>query len=608
MDGEKKPMGPFPLGAPEETYHLKISDHILDSLYGQIGITEVEKQIERLAIFKRLHSVSQLGLVNWIFPCALHTRYTHSIGVMHVAGQMAEHINQNLWKPLGGKNFFDDCDIQMIRLAGLLHDIGHYPMSHNVEQAYRDAKNTIGYEQGQVSQHLKHYVNCPDYLQPEHTPKKALGPNDEEFLKEYEGSRWPHHESAGQKIVVHNEDLAAVVKYNFVLLRIKDKDEDDKWVLNPKFALRESKIKFTDEDVNKIVHKLMTMIGNMIIGNYAMIVEHPWQEKYSAMIQLIHSDLDADNLDYLLRDATFSGTSYGVMDMGILLNCLTIAELAWPDDFGTEKRYLVGVKRKGLGCVEQFLNNKFLAYTQMIFNKYTSILEAMLLRIMTDRLSKQTDVYRVDGLEELLERKETSVDYLKFSDHYIFERLFALAQDRGTSAPLSNAIISRLAHSCAFDLDDSNEECICAGTDETAIQKAMAKHPTYRKFLKACHKIRTSTGKEFNSSDEMELFSFRFEEYRLTRQIPLQIFVEQIRAKTATRGRRHYYRLATGIPVLEDNKQYEYKDELTRAKCEKVLPPLCVDCPQSVLHQIYGMRYISLRRYKIEEHREPYAS
>lgn len=246
----------------------------------------------------------------------------------------------------------------------------------------------------------------------------------------------------------------------------------------------------------------------------------------------------------------------------------------------------------------------------MIFNKYTSILEAMLLRIMTDRLSKQTDAYCVDSLKKLLEREDTSVEYLKFSDHYIFEKLFTMAQDRGTSAALSNAIISRLARSCAFDLDDSNEECIFAGTDEAAIQEAMAPHPTYKKFLKTCNKVRTSTGKELSGSDEMELFSFRFEEYRLTRQIPLHIFVKQIRAEMydATRAERHYYRLATGIPVLKDNAQYTYNGESARAKCEKVLPPLCVDCPQSVLHQIYGMRYVSLRRYKIEEQREPYAS
>lgn len=79
-------------------YKLTICDHILDNIYGQIGLTEVEKKIERLSIFKRLHSLSQLGLVNWIFPCALHTRYTHSIGVMHIINAMAEHININMAK------------------------------------------------------------------------------------------------------------------------------------------------------------------------------------------------------------------------------------------------------------------------------------------------------------------------------------------------------------------------------------------------------------------------------------------------------------------------------------------------------------------------------
>ena len=80
-------------------YQIKITDHILDNIYGQIGLTDVENQIERLSMFKRLHNWSQLGLVKWIFPCALHTRYTHSIGVMHVAGEMANHININMKMP-----------------------------------------------------------------------------------------------------------------------------------------------------------------------------------------------------------------------------------------------------------------------------------------------------------------------------------------------------------------------------------------------------------------------------------------------------------------------------------------------------------------------------
>ena len=125
----------------DKAYRLVICDHILDNIYGQVGLTEVEKRIERLPVFKRLHSLYQLGLDNWIFPCALHNRYVHSIGVMYVAGEMATRINSNM-----GKQFFADSEIQILRLAGLLHDIGHYPFSHNVENAYKAAKQNDEFE------------------------------------------------------------------------------------------------------------------------------------------------------------------------------------------------------------------------------------------------------------------------------------------------------------------------------------------------------------------------------------------------------------------------------------------------------------------------------
>lgn len=137
-------------------YKVKIYDHILDNIYGQIGLTEVEKKLEELPIFKRLHNLSQLGLVNWIFPCALHTRYIHSIGVMHIAGEMASRININM-----GEDFFCDSEIQILRLTGLLHDIGHYPLSHNIEFAYKDAQQITKYREEPISQNLKHFVNCP---------------------------------------------------------------------------------------------------------------------------------------------------------------------------------------------------------------------------------------------------------------------------------------------------------------------------------------------------------------------------------------------------------------------------------------------------------------
>ena len=107
-------------------YKVKFVNYILDSVHGPIGLTGVEDAIERLPIFKRLQDISQLGLVKRIFPCALHSRYVHSLGVMFVADKMALQLHLN------------DTERQLLRLAALLHDIGHYPLSHDMEATYSE--------------------------------------------------------------------------------------------------------------------------------------------------------------------------------------------------------------------------------------------------------------------------------------------------------------------------------------------------------------------------------------------------------------------------------------------------------------------------------------
>lgn len=72
-----------------QKYEIKIVNSILDNVHGFVGLTEVENQIEALPIFKRLQNISQLGLSHRIFPCALHNRYVHSLGVLYIVDQMA---------------------------------------------------------------------------------------------------------------------------------------------------------------------------------------------------------------------------------------------------------------------------------------------------------------------------------------------------------------------------------------------------------------------------------------------------------------------------------------------------------------------------------------
>ena len=593
-----------------EDYRLRIKDHILDNIYGQIGMTEVERKIERLSIFKRLHDISQLGLVNWIFPCALHTRYIHSLGVMHIAGEMAMHINTNL-----GYEFFDDSDIQIIRLAGMLHDIGHYPMSHNVEQAYKESENLNKYKFETVSDNLDYYVNCPDFLNPEiynveesekcdeEQMKDEKLKSEEDFFKGIAGSTGFHHENIGFRIISHNKEIFNAVKNNFVLI----KNECGVFI-NKKFVVDDNEGQVTSKYVDDVTKKLLIAIGEMVRGNYnyGNDADYPWMKKYSAMIQLIHSDLDADNLDYLLRDATFSGTSYGIMDMSMLLNCLTVKKLDFKSGVTTEK-FIVGILEKGVGCVEQFLLNKFLAYSQMIMTKYVSILEAMLLRLESKYIIPLDEDYNCQKIEEISQSEESNPRYLQFSDYYIRNKIREYSEIEGALARFPRAICTHLKNSSAFNLANKKDsECICTAVSEKEIRDEIRTSEVYKSFIEVYEKVKNETGESIGDK-EADLFSFRFETYTLSKQIPMKDFLHSFLFEEMEEDRRflfHYYRLGTGIPILDEEVNYEYRVANNQINT-KLLPLLAVEHPRSSLKEIYKMKYVSLRRYDICDYSFP---
>lgn len=606
-------MACYCLGKKE--YHLIICDHILDNSYGQIGLTEVERKIERLPLFKRLHSVSQLGLVNWVFPCALHTRYTHSIGVMHVAGQMAEHINANK-----GYAFFSDAEIQIIRLAGMLHDLGHYPLSHNVEQVYKDINSdrVRRLANESVNEHLESYVNCPNFLNPSmrNAPPLTAGKLRDKFSETFSGSKDFHHEAIGNLLITKNDSIFKVIKKYFVLMPDPENPCGPP-VLNRFFAkyTKKGKLKssYSEEDVEEITKQLLTMIGSMVIGKYSYDeTQTSWTDKYSAMIQLIHSELDADNLDYLLRDASFSGTSYGIMDMSVLMNCLTVTDFEYKNtkDGSTKHRYVVGIKPKGIGCVEQFLINKYLAYSQMTFSKYVSVLEAMLSQIAKEWLNSDKD-YKPVELAKMVSDTETSEDFLLFTDSFILGKIFNLSSNGSMLSSLPKHIVSYLKNYSAFNLCDTygtgKSECVCAGTKEDEIIECMEQSEVYKRFADLCGRIGSYNGEKLkNSAEESQLFTFRFEKYNLTKQLPRDVFNTTYEIDTGVENTEqkydlHYFRIGNGIPILEEEKHYRiHCSDKTVACCE--LPDLSVDCPQSVLRKLYSLQFVCLREYVVDDY------
>jgi len=98
---------------------------IKDPVHGYVYITEAEKQLIDSYPVQRLHRLRQLAGSEFVYSGANHTRFEHSIGVMYLAGKVTE--NQNLSQLLSEE------EIQIVRMAALLHDVGHGPFSHVFE-------------------------------------------------------------------------------------------------------------------------------------------------------------------------------------------------------------------------------------------------------------------------------------------------------------------------------------------------------------------------------------------------------------------------------------------------------------------------------------------
>jgi len=91
---------------------------IRDSVYGDIELSKFEVRVMDMPQFQRIRRIKQLGLISLIYPGANHTRFEHCIGTMNLASKLATKLD------------LSDDEIELVRMSGLLHDIGHGPFSH----------------------------------------------------------------------------------------------------------------------------------------------------------------------------------------------------------------------------------------------------------------------------------------------------------------------------------------------------------------------------------------------------------------------------------------------------------------------------------------------
>ena len=264
---------------------------IYDVMYGFIPITETEEKIINSPFFQRLRWIKQLGFANYIFPGAEHNRFAHVIGVMHSMDQMLRALGI----AVTDEELFDVRSLnpaaelhKSLRISALLHDIGTFPFSHAIENAYirhgNDSRSpALQSKTGSRSKRVKDLPNSHEHL----------------------GS-----------FIIKNTDFEGGIT------RIIEEDGLD-----------------------------VQLISNIIKGGSKHLIAN----------QLMHSDLDADRMDYLLRDAHYTGIKYGQFDRDYILANLSAFD-AGNGQIG------FGVRENAQFAVEDFLIARFSWYSQVIKN------------------------------------------------------------------------------------------------------------------------------------------------------------------------------------------------------------------------------------------------
>lgn len=109
-----------------------------DIIYGFITYDDWEREVINHPVFQCLRRIKQLSLTEMVYPGAGHTRFEHSLGVMHLATLFFDSILEKRRQFLESELRFDDVglkrDRRILRFAALLHDIGHSPFSHAGEE------------------------------------------------------------------------------------------------------------------------------------------------------------------------------------------------------------------------------------------------------------------------------------------------------------------------------------------------------------------------------------------------------------------------------------------------------------------------------------------
>lgn len=101
---------------------------IRDAIHGDMEFSQAEMRIIESSPFRRMRYIKQLAFAEYVYPCASHNRYQHSLGVAQCITDMYTAICKNC------PSFYREGDLELLRAMALIHDLGHPPFSHASEE------------------------------------------------------------------------------------------------------------------------------------------------------------------------------------------------------------------------------------------------------------------------------------------------------------------------------------------------------------------------------------------------------------------------------------------------------------------------------------------
>ncbi len=161
--------------------------------------------------------------------------------------------------------------------------------------------------------------------------------------------------------------------------------------------------------------------------------------------QILHSEIDCDRMDYLLRDAHYTGLQYGTYDRDYLLHHFTCAEV------GGHK--ILAIKKNALHCVEDFLLSRFAWYSQVVRSSRGAKYDAMAEEVTAHMLEKKM-IYRYSELLEMV--TNNPVEFFHFNDNYFMSLIHRYYADGKFK---SNERIESLVHGLLFEKTPKTVRC-----------------------------------------------------------------------------------------------------------------------------------------------------